>query len=131
MKNSAILALALLLTGCGGPKAEAPRAGAPVTDSAPAVVEPSFAREVQPVFTQSCLPCHSGGANAKAGYDLTNYQGVMGNGKDAVPNVVAGKPDSSLLYTTLKDGKMPPTGPLEAARLDIILKWITAGSRNN
>jgi len=118
MKYLTILAVMLLLVGCG------PRAGTTVASA-------TFAKDVQPIFAQNCMPCHSGGTDAKSPYVLTKYDGVMGNGKDSVPNVIAGKPDSSLLYTMLKEGKMPPPGPLAAAKLDIVMKWISAGAKNN
>lgn len=119
MKYLTMLAAMLLLVGCGGPKADS------------AVTNVSFAKDVQPIFTQNCMPCHSGGPDAKSPYDLTKYAGVMGNGKDSVPNVIAGKADSSLLYLMLKEGKMPPTGALEATKVDLVTKWVSAGAKNN
>jgi mono/diheme cytochrome c family protein len=118
MKYLTMLTALLLLVGCG-----------PRTNSAVANV--SFAKNVQPVFTQNCMPCHSGGADAKSQYVLTSYEGVMGNGKDSVPNVVAGKADSSLLCVMLKEGKMPPPGALQTAQVDLVVKWVAAGAKNN
>jgi hypothetical protein len=130
MKYLTVLAVALLLVGCGGQKTEPAKTEAPVTDSA-AVVEVSFAKDIQPVFAQNCMPCHSGGADAKSPYVLTSYDGVMGKGKDTVANVIAAQPDASLLYTMLKDCKMPPAGPLAAATVDLVMKWISHGAKNN
>jgi len=130
MKYVVAIAAVLLLIGCGG--GEKPQAQTPPTDSArPAVVEASFAKDVAPIFAANCMPCHSGAADAKSPYDLSRYEGVMGNGKDTVPNVLAGRADSSLLYMMLHEGKMPPTGPLDAAKVATIKKWVDEGAKNN
>ena len=123
MKYVVALAAALLLIGCGG--GEKPQAQTPPTDTArPAVVEASFAKDVAPIFAANCMPCHSGAADAKSKYDLSRFDGV-------VKNVVAGKPDSSKLHTMLFEGKMPPTGPLDAAKVATIKKWVDEGAKNN
>jgi hypothetical protein len=115
-----MLAAALLVAGCGTPK------------SAPApAVEVSFARDLQPTFAQNCMPCHSGTADAKSSYDLSGYPGALGTGKDAVANVLPAQPDASLLYTMLREGKMPPTGPLEARTVELVRRWIEAGAKDN
>jgi len=126
MKVLALLFAALLIAGCGNqPAAPAPKA----ETAAPAEV--SFAKDVQPILTQSCMPCHSGGADAKSKYVLTGYEGVMGTGKDSVANVFAGNADSSVLYQMLKICKMPPAGPLPTDKVDLVKKWIDQGAKNN
>ena len=123
MKYVVALAAVLLLIGCGG--GEKPQAQTPPTDSARlAVAEASFAKDVAPIFAASCMPCHSGAADARSKYDLSKFDGVM-------KNVVAGKPDSSKLHTMLFEGKMPPTGPLDAAKVATIKKWVDEGAKNN
>ncbi len=129
MRMSAILCAALLVIACGSKVAPAPTAKAPDTTK-PAVAEVSFARDVQSLVAANCMPCHSG-PNPKGGYDQTTYAGIMGNGSDTRPNVVPGKPDSSLLYQKLRDGKMPPSGKLDSAKIALIYKWISEGARNN
>jgi hypothetical protein len=130
MQIVALFFVALLLVGCGG--GNQPQATAPTQDTTrPAVVEVSFSKEVLPILQQNCMPCHSGGADAKSKYVLTNYEGVMGTGKDTVANVLPGKPDSCQLGQMLASGRMPPTGRLEAAKFDLIVKWIAQGAKNN
>lgn len=124
MKALALPFAALLIAGCGSQPA-APKA----ETAAPAEV--SFARDVQPILTHSCMPCHSGGADAKSKYVLTTYEGVMGTGKDSVANAFAGNPDSSVIYQLLQAGKMPPAGPLDQAKVAIVQKWINEGAKNN
>jgi mono/diheme cytochrome c family protein len=113
---------ALLLVGCGTP--QQPQAKAPVTDTTqPAAVEVSFSKDVQPIFAASCMPCHAPGGGA-ARYDLTAYDKVAAL-------VVAGKADSSKLFTVLNQGRMPPSGKLDSSRLATVRKWIDQGAKNN
>ena len=123
MKYTAVVALLLFVIGCGGGTPAPAKTEAPKAESS-AVAEVSFAGDIQPIFAASCMPCHSGAADAKSKYDLSKYDGVM-------TRVVAGQPDSSLLYTTLAAGKMPPAGKLDEAKLSLIQRWITEGARIN
>jgi hypothetical protein len=124
----AVALAALLLIGCGGGNAPQPQTKAPVPT--PPATEVSFSKDVQPILNASCMPCHAG-ADAKAKYDLTGYVGVMGAGKDAVPNVLTGKCDSSLLFQMVSAGKMPPTGRLDSIKVATIKKWIEGGAKND
>jgi hypothetical protein len=131
MKALSLLFAALLIAGCGGQPAApvAPKAETPTT------VDVSFAKDVQPIFTQTCMPCHAGGKDAKGNYDMTSYAGVMSNGEDAISNVLPGNADSSTIYRRLND-TVPPQMPkgrpaLTAAQLATIQKWISQGAKNN
>jgi PBP1b-binding outer membrane lipoprotein LpoB len=118
-----VLFTVLLLVGCGGAP-QAPQAKAPAPDTtAPAVTEVSFSKDVQPIIAASCMPCHAADGKA-ARYDLTSYDKVMAL-------VVAGKADSSKIFDVLNQGKMPPAGKLDSARLATIQQWIDAGAKNN
>lgn len=124
MRVLAVLSVALLLVGCGSQPAApaAPEAEqAPVPDTtAPA---PVLAHEVQSIITASCLPCHAAGGSA-AKYDLTSAEGLA-------KLIVPGMPDSSKLYQMVRDGKMPPSGKLDSAKLATIQKWISEGAKSN
>jgi hypothetical protein len=131
MKAIALLFAVLLLAGCGSQPA-AP--SAPKTET-PATSDVSFAKDIQPMLTQTCMPCHAGGKDAKGKYDITSYTGTMGNGLDSTPNVIAGKADSSILYLRLT-GAVPPQmpigrPPLNADQLTAVKKWIDQGAKNN
>jgi hypothetical protein len=118
-----LLSVALLLAGCGG--TETPQAKAPAPDTTkPAPVEVSFAKDIQSLVAASCMPCHSGAKDAATKSNWTTYEGVMAE-------VVAGKPDSSKFYQLLRDGKMPPAGKLDSARIALVYKWISEGAKNN
>ena len=123
MKPLALLFAVLLIAGCGSRPDPAPKA------------DVSFAKDIQPIFTQSCMPCHAGGTTAKGNYDLTGYAGAMSNGEDAVPNVLPGNADSSSLYLRVNGAIKPQMPkerpPLSAAQLATIKKWIDQGAKNN
>lgn len=128
VKSLGLLLAALLIVGCGGQPA-VPKADGPTS------ADVSFAKDVQPIFNQSCMPCHSGGRDAKGSYDLTCYANAMGSGKDSIANVLPGNADSSALCLRLS-GAIPPQMPkgrpaLDAARLTTIKNWISQGAKNN
>lgn len=113
----------VLVAGCGGTPTQ-PRATAPVQEKPePAAAGVSFSRDVQPIFSASCMPCHAPGGGA-AKYDLTSFDKVA-------TLVVPGKSGSSELFTVLDQGKMPPSGKLDPAKLAAVQKWIDEGARNN
>ena len=131
MKALALLFSSLLVVGCGSQ----PAAPAAPKAETPAASDVSFAKDIQPIFTQSCMPCHAGGKDAKAGYDLTCYPGTMGNGSDSIPNVIPGKADSGTLFLRLT-GAVPPQMPIgrppfNADQLTTIKKWIDQGAKDN
>ncbi|HTW92309.1 MAG TPA: c-type cytochrome domain-containing protein [bacterium] len=128
MKAIALLFAALLFVGCGS-KPSAPKTATPASGDV------SFAKDIQPVLTQTCMPCHAGGPAAKGKYDVTGYAGVMGDGSGSAPDVIPGKADSSSLYLRLT-GAVPPLMPkgrpaLDSAHLGTIRKWIDQGAKNN
>jgi hypothetical protein len=123
MKALALFLAVLLLAGCGS-RAAGPASG-----------DVSFSRQVQPIFAQTCMPCHAGGKDTKGSYDLTCYAGAMGNGSDTISNVIPGNADSSTLCRRVSD-TVPPQMPkgrpaLNAAQLATIQKWIGQGAKNN
>jgi hypothetical protein len=121
VKSLGLLFAVLLIAGCGSQPAKTQASNGPV----------SFAKDIQPMFSQNCMPCHSGSPGCASPYALTSYAGAMGNGKDSVPNVLPGNADSSLLCQMLKSGTMPKTGPLAPAKVELVTGWVTQGAKNN
>jgi uncharacterized membrane protein len=119
VKALAVMFVALLLVGCGSQPAPAPEAEEPPASDTtqPATV---LAHEVQSIVTSSCLPCHAAGGKAEE-YDLTSPEGLA-------KMVVPGSADSSKLYQVVRDGRMPPTGRLDSAKVATIQKWIDEGA---
>ena len=64
-----------------------------------------YETEIQPIFDNSCMPCHSG-SNPSSGLDLTSYDGVM-NGSNSGLVVISGDFENSLLWQEIISGDMP------------------------
>lgn len=120
ISKAAVLVLLLSLTGCYYDE---------VLEeiSVPVPTEISFANDIQPIFTESCVQCHP----AFSAPDLTvgNSYAAITNGTYIVPNDVAG----SLLYQRMIDNAnpMPPNGKLATAKLNLVKAWIEKGALNN
>lgn len=103
----------------------------------------SFSADVQPIFTNSCAlsGCHSGpspssGLSLEAG--VSHAEIVNGNAIQSVLNLITpGSPDDSYLYQKILPsgnrvgGRMPLSGSITQAEIDIIATWITEGAENN
>src|SRR5262249_17895771 len=89
-----------------------------------------FSKQVQPIFTESCVGCHKG-ANAPAGLQLDTPAGLFkGSASGAV--VVPGNSKHSLLGQRIADttgNQMPPGGPLAKDQIQTILTWIDEGAK--
>jgi hypothetical protein len=107
----------------------------------------SFADDIQPILTDSCVRCHDGNAEGEAvsGLNLTSYEGVM-QGTRYGKVVVPGSAMSSALYLTVagKTGpeiRMPPHHegkwaqgegvPLSENYIETIERWIDQGAKDN
>jgi mono/diheme cytochrome c family protein len=93
---------------------------------------PTYATEVQPLFIQHCVSCHSGIAPG-GGYRMESYEQVMTSGANT-PNVVAGDLNSNLLRmlrgeTISAGGQMPPDALLSPQEIAIIVRWVETGAQ--
>ena len=78
------------------------------------------------IFAPKCLRCHSGGAPAGA-VDISSYFSIMSKSGLIQP----GDPQSSLIYSEVESGSMPPNGPaLSAIEVEGLRNWILAGAPN-
>lgn len=90
----------------------------------------SFARDVQPIFTQVCVKCH-GGEKTQRNLVLKTYNDVM-QGSENGSVVEPGDPGNSLLIDMIVKGKMPKNGPkLLPAQIRAITEWVKEGAPNN
>jgi hypothetical protein len=98
----------------------------------------SFSGDVQPIFDSRCTGCHPGNADLELTADVSyeNLVGVQATGYNAI-RVVAGQPDSSVLYNKVADtavygGIMPASGaPLTAGQIETIRSWLEEGAEDN
>ena len=101
-----------------------------------AIANPSFHKDIQPLLTQNCAPCHINGATG--GLSLKSYDSLMAGGAVG-PVVTPGDPDHSHLVLMVKgqdpqfQGLRMPLGgnPLSDAEIQTIANWIKNGAKNN
>lgn len=90
----------------------------------------NYTDQMKSIFDNGCIVCHSG-ATPPAGYDLTTFNGIRGNGSDAVPNAIPG--DNSCTLATYMQARHNADSlslnPTDAAALaDSIIRWIVVDS---
>jgi hypothetical protein len=131
---------ALLACGCTDLHLEAlPTVGSGTGDVA--VANPSFARDVQPIFTARCAVtgCHVTPTEANLRLVLTDEATSYGNLVN-VPSVefpsavrvAPGSSATSYLMSKLDAGEMPKQGPmLSQGTRDTIRNWIDQGAARN
>ena len=108
------------------PKATEAPAATEVPAAAPAAI--SYAKDVQPIFEQSCVKCHGGSDGKKGGLSLKTYDDLMQGGKDGQV-IVPGDAANSMLVQAIAEGKMPKrAAKLPQAQIDTIAAWV-AGAR--
>lgn len=107
----------------------------------------SFANDVQPIFREHCIKCHSetGEGSDQSGLNLESYDSVM-SGTDYGPVVIPESSISSALYLvvaqkTAPEIQMPPHhqqalaegsgDPLAEKEVEVIQAWIDQGAKNN
>jgi ankyrin repeat protein len=85
-----------------------------------------FAKDVQPILRQNCVPCH--GPTQQAGGMRLDRKSIVISRRGVVP----GSSDNSFLFQRISGGafglQMPPTGPLHPEQIDIIKRWIDQGA---
>lgn len=93
-----------------------------ITASAPPPPPPpdyvTYDANIKPILDDNCIGCHNA-TTPVAGYNLTTYAGVSGNGTDGTPNAIAGNA-SSLLITKIQSGH----GSLSQNQIDLIYQWV-------
>jgi hypothetical protein len=106
----------------------------------------SFATDIQPIFKQSCIKCHSldnPRKQAAANFRLDTREAALKGGK-AGHDIVPGKASDSLLYKLLQgpvkvqNHKLDPMPkakrgekfhPLSADKIQLIKQWIDQGAK--
>jgi hypothetical protein len=91
-----------------------------------------FARDVQPILQQHCVPCH-GTARREHGLRLSDRKSALAGGDSGQKAIVPGKPDQSRLIRMItgQDEKtMPPAGakPLAGPQVEMLTQWIRQGA---
>lgn len=123
MKNTfLIFSISLLLISCKKGTSE------PVCTT-PSTV--SFSKDIQPIFNANCNTsgCHIGTKPA-GNLNLESsqaYKNLLDSKSGYIDTL---KPENSILYTSMtsKTNPMPPSGKLDACKIELVLKWIQQGA---
>lgn len=93
-------------------------------------LQPTFERDVVPIFTKHCTQCHGREAK-KSGLDLRSLASMLQGGESGEPIVTPGKPAESHLFELIDTGTMPPKGKprLSPQEIQTIRAWIGAGAK--
>ncbi len=89
-----------------------------------------FEKAVRPLLAKHCYECHSDAKKQKKGGLLLDLRAGWQTGGDSGPAIVPGKPDESLLISSVKydSFEMPPKGKLSDAEIAILEKWVAIGA---
>jgi len=105
-----------------------------VTKLPPAATRPvEFVRDVQPIFTKSCVSCH-GPEKQKGGYRLDSAAATLKGGEAYSPAIKpgdsAGSPLIHLVAGLVPDSLMPAKGdPLTSEQVGLLRAWIDQGAK--
>jgi ubiquinol-cytochrome c reductase cytochrome b subunit len=102
-----------------------------------AIANPSYSRDLLPIFNTECTPCHTN-APFLGNFQVNTYQGIMKGGVLG-PALIPGDPAKSTIILLLegKDPQVPglqmPLGrtPLSKAQIQTIANWIREGAKDN
>ena len=85
---------------------------------------------MKPIFDAHCISCHSG-ASPLGSYDMTTFDGIRGDGSDAVPNAIAGDAGCLLglkMTPATVDNMRLYFGADSVALADSVIRWIVVDS---
>ena len=97
---------------------------------------PRFSRDILPILSNHCLPCHGpDAAHRKGGLRMDTAEGARAGGKSGRPAVVPRDPDRSALIQRITtqdaDDLMPPPSahkPLDATQRRLLADWVRDGA---
>ena len=78
------------------------------------------------LIAAECLGCHNSEL-ATSGLNMTRRESALRGGEHG-PVLVPSHPESSLLWSKVSSGEMPPGSPLSAADREVFREWIAAGA---
>lgn len=109
-------------------KPDSPKPVPPKTEPPKPPAKAVVFKEVSSILRAYCADCHGAAGKAKGDVDVTSVAKLL---KSKGPPLVAGKPDQSSLYLSIKSGDMPPDGkkgPSEK-ELQLLYDWIAGGAK--
>lgn len=101
-----------------------------------ATVDIEYNRDVRPILTENCFPCHgTDSAARKAKLRLDRFEDATAQREDSSPAIVPGKPGESELVRRIfdpGDDIMPPEKAhktLTSAQKELLKRWIGEGAK--
>jgi len=144
MNNRRVLAVAFIILAaavgfwtCKSSSSTNPDPPTPVKD------DPSFAADIQTIFSSSCAlsGCHAagsaqGGLVLASGQAYANIVNIASTGDPAKKRVLPGDVANSYLVLKIEGNqtsgtRMPPTGPLASNLIQNIKNWVAKGAKYN
>jgi hypothetical protein len=108
----------------------------PVLAAPQAQTSIEFNRDIRPILTENCLPCHGAdSASRKGGLRLDRFEDATAPAKDGKIAIVPGKIEASELVRRINakdEDLMPPEKAhktLSAAQKVLLTKWVAAGAK--
>src|SRR5262249_39190976 len=90
-----------------------------------------FEKNVRPLLTANCHPCHSAATKHRGNLLLDSRAGLL-KGGDTGPALVPGEPDRSLLVKAIgykdADLRMPPRSNLTNEQIATLTTWVRMGA---
>jgi len=88
----------------------------------------TYDADLKPYFDGSCATsgCHDA-ASALGGYNMSTYEGILGNGSDSTPNAIPGDANS-LLIVKMSTGQSMSGFVGGQANFDMVQKWVVEDS---
>ena len=90
----------------------------------------SYSKDIQPLWDQDCISCHSPGTTAPDLTTANSYKALTTNNKYVLPG---GAVNSLLHKSLIGEGAplMPPKGKWSNSKIALVDKWINDGALNN
>ena len=96
-----------------------------------------YLQDIQPIFDNNCIVCHSNGGSYMGNLDLTSYDNLMAGTSSNGPIVTPYYSSYSILIEKLSSNpsfgdQMPlDAEPLDQSIIDFIASWIDEGAQNS
>ncbi|MCA9081304.1 MAG: DUF1553 domain-containing protein [Planctomycetaceae bacterium] len=89
-----------------------------------------FEAKIRPVLIQHCYECHAADSKELGGDLRVDLRAGLLQGGESGPAVVPGKPEESLLISSLeyRDFEMPPAGKLDESIIRDFRRWVRMGA---
>ncbi|MGZ3768076.1 MAG: c-type cytochrome domain-containing protein [Bdellovibrio sp.] len=124
MKNIILSLFAISLSACSFPQGllnDPQKSTTATTSFNVSNMDPQLKAAALAILNQNCTSCHTQSSGPAGVYNLTDANHLFSSGL-----LIAGSPDSSPLFISIKSGVMPPSGALSTADQNTLRDFIIA-----